>query len=215
MRANYKIWTSDECDLLKSLYPDTATAEIAAKMGVRVNQVHGKASALGLKKSAEYLASDLACRMRRGDNIGAAYQFKPGAAPWNKGIKFDSGGRSHQTRFKPGMRPHTWRPIGTERISKDGILERKITDTGITKHDYVAVHRLAWIERHGPIPAGCAIVFRDGNPSNLDIGNLECVTRAELMRRNSCHNYGKEIAQLVQLRGAITRQINKRERKSA
>ena len=37
------------------------------------------------------------------------------------------------------------------------------------------------------------------------------MTRAELMKRNSYHNrYPKEVARLVQLRGAVTRQINKR-----
>jgi hypothetical protein len=30
------------------------------------------------------------------------------------------------------------------------------------------------------------------------------------MRRNSYHQYGPEVAKAVQLRGAITRQINKR-----
>ena len=31
------------------------------------------------------------------------------------------------------------------------------------------------------------------------------------MRRNSAHNRGPEIARLIQLKGAITRQINKRK----
>jgi hypothetical protein len=33
------------------------------------------------------------------------------------------------------------------------------------------------------------------------------------MNRNTYHNYPKEIANLVQLRGALTRQINKAKRK--
>ena len=37
------------------------------------------------------------------------------------------------------------------------------------------------------------------------------VTRAELMRRNSVHNRGPEIARIHQLKGAIMRQINKRK----
>ena len=40
---------------------------------------------------------------------------------------------------------------------------------------------------------------------------LRVFTRAELMRRNTCHNHGPEIAQVIQLRGAVTRQINKRK----
>jgi hypothetical protein len=34
------------------------------------------------------------------------------------------------------------------------------------------------------------------------------MSRAESMRRNSYHNYPKELAQLIQLRGALNRKIN-------
>ncbi len=60
-----------------------------------------------------------------------------------------------------------------------------------------------------------AVAFKDGNKQNIALDNLELVSRADLMKRNSYHNYGKEIAQLVQLKGAVTRQINKRERNQA
>lgn len=207
-----KIWTAAEEARLTAAYPGTRTADLAAMFGCTEHKVYSKAASMGLKKSAEYLASAMACRLRRGDNVGKAYRFKPGQEAWNKGIKFDSGGRSHETRFKPGRRPHTWTPIGTERLSKEGYLERKIADTGVTRKDYVQVHRLVWEEHNGPIPEGHTIVFRDKDKTNRDPGNLECISRAELMRRNSFHNYGKDIAQLIQLKGAVQRQINKRER---
>lgn len=208
------LWTAAEVERLTALYPDTRSEAVAATLGCTVGQVYTKASAIGLKKSAEYLASALACRLRRGDNVGAGFRFQKGAQPWNKGIKFDSGGRSHETRFKPGQVPHTWKPVGSERFSKEGYLERKMTDTGVTRHDFVQVHRLVWIEHNGPIPAGHAIAFKDGDKTHIAIDNLELLTRAQLMARNTIHNYPKEIAELVQLRGAITRQINKRERKT-
>ncbi len=138
--------------------------------------------------------------------------FVRGHTPWNKGRPFDSGGRSHETRFKSGNKPHTWKPIGHERLTKEGYRERKITDTGITKNDYVSLHTLAWCEVNGEVPPGHAIVFRDGNKENISIENLECITRAELMRRNSYHtNYPKDVQLLIQLRGAVNRQINKRK----
>lgn len=34
------------------------------------------------------------------------------------------------------------------------------------------------------IPKGYVIYHKDGNPFNNDIGNLECISRAELLRRN-------------------------------
>ena len=89
-----------------------------------------------------------------------------------------------------------------------------MTDTGYTPRDYVAVHHLVWAEHYGPVPAGHAIVFRDGNKNNFNIENLECVSRAELMRRNTVHRYPKEIALAVQLRGALNRKLNRFKDKS-
>jgi hypothetical protein len=57
-----------------------------------------------------------------------------------------------------------------------------------------------------------ALTFRDGDKTNLSIENLELITRAELMRRNSIHNYGPEIAQLGQLKGALLRQIRRKSK---
>lgn len=85
-----------------------------------------------------------------------------------------------------------------------------LTDTGVTRRDFVCIHHIVWREAGREIPSGHALVFRDGNKRNFALNNLELVSRAELMRRNSVHNYGPEIARIHQLQGAITRQINKR-----
>lgn len=208
-------WTAAEEALLVEHYPGTKTSVLAEQMGMSVRQIYQKAMALGLKKTDAYLASPDACRLRRGEHIGKGTQFKPGHSTWNKGIHFDSGGRSHETRFQKGSKPHTWHPVGHERESKEGYLQRKLTDTGVTRRDYVAVHHIAWKEAGREIPKGHALVFKDGNKRNFALENLELVSRAELMARNSYHNnYPKEVAQLIQLRGAISRQINKRQGKN-
>ena len=75
-----------------------------------------------------------------------------------------------------------------------------------------AVHILLWEAAHGPLPKGHAIVFKDGDKRHIELDNLQLVTRAELMSRNTMHNYGPEIARVIQLKGAITRQINRRTR---
>ncbi len=57
------------------------------------------------------------------------------------------------------------------------------------------------------------VCFIDGNKQNLSLDNLALLSRSDLMRLNSYHNrYPKEIARLIQLRGALMRQINKRAR---
>lgn len=205
-----KNWTDADDAIMRERYPNTPTKALMPVLDASERSIYMRASLLGLKKSAEYLATEAAGRLGHGK--GEHCRFHKGQTPWNKGREFDSGGRSHETRFKPGQKPHTWNPIGHERVTKDGYHERKITDTGITRQDYVGLHTLLWREFHGDVPAGHAVVFRDGNKENITIGNLECITRAELMRRNSYHtNYPKDVQLLIQLRGVVNRQINKRK----
>lgn len=209
------VWTYEAIAVLQQRYADTPTDQVAAQIGVTPAQVYHKVQKLGLRKSAAYLASEVACRLRRGDNVGKATRFQPGLTPWNKGQKHPSTGRAIDTQFKPGNRSgkalEIYQPIGTERLSKDGYLERKIHDGWPLQRRWRAVHLLAWEAINGPLPAGHAVVFRDGNKRNIALDNLELVTRAELMRRNSVYRHGIEIAQLAMLRGKLTKQINKRK----
>lgn len=214
IRAPKTPWTTEQEVHLRARYPHEKTEQIAADLDRPMYSVYNKAYALGLKKSAEYLASPDAQRLRRGDNVGAAYRFPKGHVPANKGVKGVCYEGCKPTQFKPGQKPHTWKPIGTERLSKEGYLQRKMADTGCTRRDYVAVHHLIWKEAGRDIPQGHALSFKDGNKTNITLENLELVSRADLMRRNTYHNYPKEIAQLIQLRGAVQRQINKRSKQN-
>lgn len=201
-------WIPAEIEHLRTQYPHRPTSVIAATLKLSIGQIYAKATRLGLRKSPEYLASPDACRLRRGDKIGEAGRFQKGLTPWNKGMKgLHIGGA--ETQFKPGHRPHTWRPIGTERTSDEGYLQRKMTDTGCTRRDYVNVHWLIWLAAGNKIPPGHVLVFRDGNTRHITLDNLELITRRELMARNTVHNLPKPLAQLVQLRGALVRKINR------
>ncbi len=207
------IWTPNEITYLRRVYADTPTAEIAARLELTVLQVYSKVNSLGLRKSATFLTSPESGRLMRGSTVGAKGRFLPGHATWNKGLKgLNLGGQ--ETQFKKGQMPHTWKPIGSERVV-DGYLQRKVTETGYPPRDWVPVHHIVWREAGRDIPTGHVLVFRDGNRRNFDLANLELISRTELMRRNTVHNRGPEIAELVRLRGQITRQINKRERSKA
>ena len=106
--------------------------------------------------------------------------FPKGNIPWNKGLKWDSGGRSHETRFKPGNMPHNHRPVGSERISKDGYIEVKVAEPKTWKGKHVVI----WEREHGPRPKGHKVIFADGNRRNFDPENLILVSSAELCRMN-------------------------------
>lgn len=206
-------WTCDQLDRLRREFAQARTDDLALALGLRYSQVAQKAAALGLKKSPAYLQSPAAHRL---DGVkGMGTRFAPGATPWNKGTHFEAGGRSAETRFKPGNVTHTWKPLGTLRVNADGYLERKLGDTGYPPRDWRGVHRVVWEAVHGPVPSKHVVCFRPGRRSSVEasitIDALELVSRAELMRRNSVHTvYPPAIARVVQLRGALTRQINKR-----
>jgi hypothetical protein len=205
---------------LHRLYADTPAYQLAKIFGRPINQVYAKATQMGLHKSAAYLAGPFAGRIRPDNDIGGKTRFKKGAVPRNKGLRRPgwSSGRMRETQFKKGNRPLTWVPIGSYRVTRDGYLDRKVADhpPGLVYKNWVPVHRLVWIEHNGPIPHGHAVAFKPGQRTTvleeITVDRLELVSRAELMRRNTYHNYPKEIAQLIQLRGALNRQINKRER---
>lgn len=216
-------WTPDAEQLLRDCYPDTATATLAERFGCSAHQIYRKAYDMDLKKSAAYLASEQACRLRRGGSVGAASRFAPGGEPWNKGLKGSTGTHpnSRATQFKPGRRAeqaHNYKPIGSHRINADGALERKVSDDPslAPARRWVGVHRLVWQEANGPIPAGHLVHFKRGMATNeldqITLEKLECVSRQEHMRTHTYHQYGPEVAGLVTLRGALTRQINKREK---
>lgn len=216
-RVKRHVWTSDEESALIAEYAMTSTPALATRFGLTESQVYSKAFELGLKKSREYLS---AVHGPRAIQAGAPYRFKAGGPAWNKGLHYTPGGKVAEGWFKPGHRPHTWMPVGSHRITKDGILQRKVADLpGPPNVRWRSVHELVWIAAHGPVPKGFVIVFKAGRkttvPDEITVERIECVTRAQLMVRSSTHRHGPEIARLTQLKGAITRQINKRKREAA
>lgn len=192
-----RAWTAEEDARLRALYDTMPASAIGKELNRTKPAVKNRVHILGLTK---------------GHNCG---RFQKGLTPWNKGQAYDSGGRSHETRFKAGHKPKSYKPLGSERVSKEGYLQRKMTETGYPPRDWVPVHHIVWREAGREIPTGSVLRFIDGNNRNFSLDNLELIHRSDLMRRNSVHNYGPEIAQLVQLRGAITRQINRRSNANA
>lgn len=228
LRAPRRFWTDVELELLVSMYPDCHSADVAAWLGRPVGAVYQAAAAHGLRKSAEFLASDTACRITRGKQHPrmVATRFQPGMTPWNKGVPGSTGlhPNTRRTQFKKGAMSgaaqHNYVPIGTLRVTADGALERKVTDdpSVYPARRWKPVARLVWEAAHGPIPADHLVVFRPGlrtvRLEEITLDRLECISRAENARRNHPRNRSPELARLVQLKGAITRQVNRIQRET-
>jgi len=51
------LWSKSDLNLLKKLFPNNPTAQIAAKLGRPTDAVKKKASRMGLRKSKKYMKS--------------------------------------------------------------------------------------------------------------------------------------------------------------
>lgn len=123
---------------------------------------------------------------RKGWLTGRTGQFAPGNEPWSKGQKMPHHPNSAATRFKKGHRGgkalQNYKPIGTERISKDGYLERKMHDEMPLRSRWRAVHLINWEAANGPIPDGHCLKCLDGDKTNCDPSNWKLISRAMLPR---------------------------------
>lgn len=209
------VWTEAQITRLIELFPHHTNWQIAEAMGLRESQVNAKADhlrkfGLPMAKSADHLRTRAGRITSEASARMASTRFKPGQSPWNKGKHYAAGGRSPLTRFKRGNRPHTWVPVGTERVCS-GILQVKVSDTGYTPQDWQSKHQLVWIAAHGPLPKGHIVCFRDGDRTNFALANLELVSRAELMRRNSIHSrVPEDLKPIVRSLGQIRRRLRER-----
>lgn len=204
-----KTWSKADIRYLIEHYETMKNLQIAINLGKSRHSVEQKAFVLGLKKPREFFAE-----ISRTSENCVACQFKKGNVPHNKGVKGYVTNdekkieRMKATQFKKGHKPENWRPTGSERVNNDGYIEVKTREPNV----WELKHRVVWLEHKGEIPKGVNIQFRDGNKRNFDIDNLYAIDRKNQMKQNSYRNYGEEYARLVQLQGAVKRQINKLKR---
>ncbi|MDP1026365.1 HNH endonuclease [Sphingomonas sp. KR1UV-12] len=132
-------------------------------------------------------------RNRRGWLTGRTGRFEKGQVPANKGTRCKPGkGGLHpnaqRTQFRKGGRTGkaalNYKPIGTERVSKDGYRERKVHDGLPMRSRWQLVQRLEWEAVNGPVPAGYALKCLDGDRLNTNPGNWEALPRGVLARLN-------------------------------
>jgi hypothetical protein len=125
---------------------------------------------------------------RRGLRTGRTGQFPKGIVPANKGKKMPYNASSARTQFKKGHLGGTalerQKPIGSERFSKEGYLERKIHNRLPLQSRWRSVHRINWEAKYGPVPRGHVLKCLDGNKLNTAPSNWEAISRAVLARRN-------------------------------
>ena len=105
---------------------------------------------------------------------GLTGKFEKGHTSPNKGKKGICFPGSEKGWFKKGHTPYNHLSVGTEIIDTQGYLKVKIAEPNVWKFRHI----MEWEKAHGEVPAGCNIIFKDGNKLNCNPENLECVERA-------------------------------------
>jgi hypothetical protein len=205
-----KFWSNTEIETLKKMYCDTDTSSIANLLGRNINAVYGMANKLKLKKTDQYLATLNSNRILTKKQRNCC--FKKGSTPPNKGKKHadymtpEQIEKTKVSQYKKGNVPLNTKYDGHERITIDGYVEIRISQ-GV----YKLKHRELWIKQNGSIPEDCIIIFKDGNKQNIVIENLQLITRAENMLRNSIQQYPAELITTLKLVSKLKKTIKKHE----
>ena len=160
------IWSDEEKQYLAEITPGRGHKEIQSMMSC--------------KFGFDYTYHQIKGAITRNKlNTGRTGRFEKGRATWNKGTKGLT--KANVTSFKKGQKPHNYKPVGSERITKDGYCEIKVSDTG---RRWRPKHVLIYEKHHGKVPKGSVVIFLDGDKRNFDIDNLHLVTRGQLAMLN-------------------------------
>ena len=152
---------------------------------------------------------------RYGLTNGRDCKFQKGHESHNKGVKGVSYPGMERTQFRKGHVPHNYRPVGSERVNREGCLEVKVADPKTWKMKHV----LIWEKNHGKVPKGCVVIFADENKSNLEPDNLRLITRKQLatMNRFGLFSTSKELTEtgilVADLRAATSAAKKKKKEK--
>jgi hypothetical protein len=207
-------WAPDEIDLVLHCYEFTPTRELAELLDRTIHSIYRLAGKLDLRKDVSVIREEARRCSSRPDHPFRQSQFPKGHVPANKGKKSPgvSYGRMRETQFKKGESLNKM-PIGAKRRI-DGYWYRKVSDVPYVAYsvNWKPVHHLLWEKKRAPVPRGHTLVLKDGNVDNIKLSNLELITRAELMRRNTVHNLPKNLVQVIMLNGALKRKIRRRLR---
>jgi len=117
---------------------------------------------------------------KKNHNQSSGLKGSEGKAPLNKGTKglYNVGG--NRTSFKPGQRSANYKPVGSERVDRDGYTLVKVSDVGRWDERWRHKHRVLWETEQGPIPDGHVLIFADQDKQNIVLDNLILVPQSRL-----------------------------------
>lgn len=198
--------------IVRHHYPNMPTKIIALATGRTEAAIYRMAGRMDLKKSEEFRQYLLNIEAERLRKVGVKTRFPKNHTPANKGKSMTSEQyrKCSKTMFKKGHKPHNTKYNGHISIREDKT-GRKYAYVRVKLGVYKLLHRYIWEMHNGPIPEGYIVVFRNDDTMNCTLENLELITKEENLNRNFHNRYPSEIKDIIRLKGALNRQIRKKE----
>ena len=141
-------------------------------------------------------------RKRNGWKTGRTGKFEKGHIPspnaYPKGPNKGS--------FKKGSRPHNQLKVGAKVVRDDGYTQIKIAEP----NHWRLYHLYLWEQKNGAIPEGQVVSFIDGDKENVELKNLELISRQENLQINRIPIVSDkpEIRESIRLIGKIVAKTN-------
>lgn len=210
-----KRFTPEEDKILHDNYLNLSLNQLSAKLGRAMESVAGRLPRLGLVVPPEIIHKRMAESFTRLAESGKISRFGKGHVPKNKGQKMppELYEKCKGTMFKPGQVPatcvHFGKPYLHHRTRKDGYIERLwfIQEGKNKRSAYLAyLCRTNGIDLTGKKP-----ILKEGFDHSRapTLDDILVLTNADNMRLNTLHRYPKDVVRLIQVKGALQRQINK------
>lgn len=170
-------YTNEMLDWVKDNQADIPRSELTEMFNDKFNMDLGRGTLAALCK-------------RKGWKSNLNARYPKGAVPWNKDKKGYMG--ANATSFKKGETPKNHRPVGSERITKDGYIQVKIAEPRTWRLKHIA----EWEKINGKLPKGHCIRILDGDKTNCSIDNLICISRGANATSNRCNKADTSSADL-------------------
>ena len=210
---NRRSWSDDERQVLTEMFADNYTETICSILNRSYGSVSSQSFLMGLKKSEAFMKMELQRQAQRLKGSSKQHRYTKGCIPSNKGKKMSDEvyQKVKNTMFKKGHLSHNayhdWHEVlRKDKCGKDYLMiklpgERKL------KYKHIWLYEL----KYGKVKKGFNVAFKDGNQLNCNIENLECISNAELMKRNTIHRFPKELINTIKLVNKLKREINGKE----
>jgi len=175
--------TREQEQYLQDIYKDISAAELTDLFNNRFST----------NKTLQQIKSFV---HNHGIKSGRTGQYTKGDMPWNTGTKGMT--KANSGSFQKGDVPANIKPLGDERITKDGFIEIKVAErnphTGSPTR-YRHKQRYVYEQNFGPVPKDMVVALKDADKLNCEPENLMLISRAELLTL-SRHGYREMPAEL-------------------